>query len=274
MSVIGAVIVDTFREALSRKIFWGLFGLSAVMLLFLLFVLRIDVVEGTLATATLFDLRPSRKVDVTKLIQAAYSAIAGFFCTFGMLLAVFASAGLVPSLLEPGRVELLLAKPVTRAQLLLGRYCGNLLVVLLNTVFLVGTAWAVLGAKTGVWDTRFLAAIPVTMFLFAVLLGLVVLVGVSFDSAALSTMVAVAVGMISLVLAQVELAERLLSTEFSRQVWRALYQVFPRIWDLVRILVRHIQYEPGLGWQPFWTSAAFGLVCLMAGLFVFSRRDF
>jgi NADH:ubiquinone oxidoreductase subunit 5 (subunit L)/multisubunit Na+/H+ antiporter MnhA subunit len=50
---------------------------------------------------------------------------------------VFASSGLIPSVLEPGRIELLLSKPVRRWQILMGRYIGNLLVVSLNISYLV-----------------------------------------------------------------------------------------------------------------------------------------
>ena len=41
-----ALIRDTFREAIARKIFWGLFGLSTLMILFFLFVMKIDIVAG------------------------------------------------------------------------------------------------------------------------------------------------------------------------------------------------------------------------------------
>ena len=49
-----ALIRDTFREALARKIFWGLFTLSTLMILFFLFLLKIDIVEGAVATISVF----------------------------------------------------------------------------------------------------------------------------------------------------------------------------------------------------------------------------
>ena len=52
-----ALVRDTFREALARKIFWGLFGLSTLMILFFLFLMRIDIVEGATATVSLFGSR-------------------------------------------------------------------------------------------------------------------------------------------------------------------------------------------------------------------------
>ena len=41
-----ALIRDTFREALARKIFWVLVGLSTLMILFFLFLMQIDIVAG------------------------------------------------------------------------------------------------------------------------------------------------------------------------------------------------------------------------------------
>src|SRR5687768_1634690 len=126
--VTAALVRDTFREAFARKIFWGLFGFSTLLILFFIFIMRIDVVEGALATISLFG-NESRAQDVGRLVRGAHSAIAAYLYSIGLFLSVFASAGLIPTVFEPGRIELLLSKPVARHHILLGRYLGNLLVV-------------------------------------------------------------------------------------------------------------------------------------------------
>src|SRR5258707_6356167 len=197
-----ALVRDTFREAFARKIFWGLFGLSTLMILFFLFLLKIDLVEGAMATVSLFGRSTNRTTDVDRLVRGVYGGIATFLYTWGMFLAVFASAGLIPSVLEPGRIELLLSKPVSRTHILLGRYAGNVLVVSCNIIFLVLGIWTILGVKTGIWSPMFLISIATTIFIFAVLLAVVVLMGVLFDSAALATMVTVALMILRPILAQ------------------------------------------------------------------------
>src|ERR1700676_2104504 len=156
MSATLALIRDTFREALARKIFWGLFGLSTVMILFFLFLLKIDIVEGAMATVSLFGRSSNRATDLEKLVRGVYGGIATYLYIWGMVIAVFASAGLVPSVLEPGRIELLLSKPISRTHILLGRYAGNVLVISCNVISLVLGVWLILGFKTGIWDSRFL----------------------------------------------------------------------------------------------------------------------
>ncbi len=269
-----ALLTDTFREALARKIFWGLFGLSALLITFFLFVMKIDVVAGATATVSLFGRNAGPVADVHRLIQGVYGFVAVFLYTWGMFLAVFASAGLIPSLLEPGRIELLLSKPVSRIRILLGRYLGNLLVVGANTIFLVLGVWTIFGWKTGLWPVSFLIAIPTTVFIFSVLLAVVALVGVLWESTALAVMVPVALMIISPILAQEKLARKLLSSEWSRDLWKALYLSTPRVFDVGFSTLATIRDRSFGSLEPLWTSAAFGLVMLTTALIVFARRDF
>jgi ABC-2 type transport system permease protein len=269
-----AIVRDTFREALARKIFWGLFGLSSLMILFFLFIMKIDIVEGAAATITLFGQQSGREIDAARVVRQVQGGIATFLYTWGMFLAVFASAGLIPSVLEPGRIELLLSKPVSRAHLLLGRYVGNLLIVAVNVTYLVVGIWLILGIKTGIWTPDFLIAIATTVFLFAVLLAVVVLVGVLFESTALAVMIPVGLMIISPILAQHEMMVRLLSSEWSRQLWKALYQVLPKVYDIGRMTLGFVMDRKVESYAPLWTSAAFGAVVLASAIYTFQRRDF
>jgi ABC-2 type transport system permease protein len=269
-----ALITDTFREALARKIFWVLFGLSTLLILFFLFLLRIDLVAGATATISLFGRPAGPDANVDRLVRGVYGGIATFLYTWGMFLAVFASAGLVPSVLEPGRIELLLSKPLSRTHILLGRFVGNVLVVFLNTTFLVLGVWTILGVKTGIWSPGFLIAIATTTFMFAVLLAVVVLIGVWLESAAAATMITVALMIISPILAQTSLMMRLLSSEWSRNLWRVLYYSLPKVYELGNMTLAAIQSRTFAGFAPIWSSALFGAVALGGALAIFARRDF
>jgi ABC-2 type transport system permease protein len=269
-----ALISDTFREALARKIFWVLFGLSTLLIVFFLFILRIDIVSGATATITLFGRETTSNPDAARLVRGVYGGIATFLYTWGMFLAVFASAGLVPSVLEPGRIELLLSKPLSRVHILLGRFAGNVLVVALNTTYLVLGVWAILGVKTGIWSPAFLISIATTTFIFSVLLAVVVLIGVWLESAAAATMITVALMIISPILAQTSLMMRLLSSEWSRNLWRVLYYSLPKVYEIGKMTLDAIQSRTFAGFTPIWTSALFGVVMLGAALAIFERRDF
>jgi len=76
------------------------------------------------------------------------------------------------------------------------------------------------------------------------------------------------------ILAQRTTIERLLSSEWSRDVVRVLYYVLPKTSD-ISVIVRHlILNEPVDSWMPVWSTALFGAVVLAAGVLHFRRRSF
>jgi len=271
--VLLTLIHDTIQEAKARWLFWGLYGLSTLLILFFLFVLKIDVVQGAVS---LMDIGPVRTVaNIEKFVRTAYMFVAVFLYIWGTFLAVFASSGLIPSVLEPGRIGLLLSKPVSRPMLLMGRYVGNLLVVTVNNIYLIGAIWVIIGIKTNIWYTTFLYAIPLTILIFAVLLSVVVFIGVISESAALSVMVAAALMLISAVLAQRRIVIQLLDSEWSRDLWQGLYWVLPKVYDLAKAMHDVILKESPVNWvNPLWTSALFGIVILSAAIYIFQRKDY
>jgi ABC-2 type transport system permease protein len=269
-----ALILDTFQEARARWLFWGLFGLSTLLIAIFLFVLRIDVVQGAVS---LMGIQGTAHpiYDIRRFVNVSYAWVSIALYIWGTFLAIFASAGLIPSVLEAGRISLLLSKPLTRTMLLMGRYLGNILIVVINHVYLICSIWLVIGIKTNIWQTRFLLAIPISIFIFAVLLCVVVLIGVVFESAALSVMVPAALMLISTILAQRQIVVRLLDSEWSRNLWLAFYWIVPKFFDLGSAMKQMIQYDRDANWiTPVWTSAIFGLVVLSSAMYVFHRRDF
>ena len=89
-----ALVRDTFREAFARKIFWGFFGCSTAVILFFIFLMKIDVVEGALATISLFG-KESHATDVTNLVrgvphQVYISAYADALSTLFLIAAIVA----------------------------------------------------------------------------------------------------------------------------------------------------------------------------------------
>ncbi|MDQ2842341.1 MAG: ABC transporter permease [Acidobacteriota bacterium] len=273
LAAVGALVADTFEEARARWLFWGLFALSTLLICFFLFALNIDLAQG--AVSFVHVQSNAGSVGIERFVNVSYSWVSLFLYIWGTFLAIFASSGLIPSVLEPGRISLLLSKPITRSTLLMGRYLGNLLVIAANDVYLILSIWIILGLKTHIWQPRFLLAIPVALFIFAVLLSVVVLTGVLTESAALSVMVAFALMLVSTILAQRANAVRLLSSGWSRDLWSAFYWIVPKIYDLGAAMKQIVLYDNQVDWwTPVWTSAVFAIAILSVALLLFRRRDF
>jgi ABC-type transport system involved in multi-copper enzyme maturation permease subunit len=88
--------------------------------------------------------------------------------TFGLLMALIWTAGFVPAFLDPGSVSVLLAKPVARWQLLLGKYAGVLSFVGFHVILFVALTWLALGIRTEVWNLTYWWCIPLLLLQFAI----------------------------------------------------------------------------------------------------------
>jgi ABC-type transport system involved in multi-copper enzyme maturation permease subunit len=102
----------------------------------------------------------------------------GFAGTLGLLLALVWTAGFVPTFLDPGAVSVLLAKPVARWQLLVGKYFGVLTFVGFQVVLFVVSTWLALGARTHVWNMTYWWCIPLLLLQFATFYSFSVLLAV------------------------------------------------------------------------------------------------
>ena len=290
------VFLLTVRELRAKWIVVGLFVIATLLWLTLALALQLDVVDGTLAGARLFgetalEADSLAQTDAAQadaaprtvpfgaatllegLVFGAQAFVAGAAYWVGILLALFATGGLVASLQTRGEIDLLLSKPLSRGQVLLGRLGGVWAVALGLLVYLIGAVWLVMAVKSGLWSPRFLLAIGVIWAMFVVLYGLVTLVSVTTGSAALSLMAVLAVVFASLVLAIPELDTQVTAA------WRPL--VVGLGWALPRFPAVGTRLVPQLATgQPVAELAAFasslGLGALFYGLafWRFARRDF
>jgi ABC-type transport system involved in multi-copper enzyme maturation permease subunit len=107
-----------------------------------------------------------------------------------LLISTIITAFFIPNMLRKGSIDLLIVKPIHRTTLLVYKYIGGLLFMFLNTAFVVGGIWLILGVRTGIWGPGFLASILVLTFQFALYYAVSTLVGVVTRSAIAAILVA------------------------------------------------------------------------------------
>ncbi len=139
MKNIAIVTWYTIKEAMARKVFIFFAVISALVIIFTAVILGItdvaSLAEGFAKGQGMMDVG----IIISKLEIAIVSPLAGL----GLLLAIFASSSFVPIMLEKGNIDLLLSKPVSRTQLLWGKYFGGTAVVFLNIAILIIGVWLV-----------------------------------------------------------------------------------------------------------------------------------
>ncbi len=213
------------------------------------------------------------------LVFTAQAFVAGAAYWVGILLCLFATGGLVATLVEPGQADLLLAKPLSRAQILAGRLGGVGVVTLALIAYLICAVWLVMAVKSGIWSPRFLLAIPVIWAMFAVLYGAVTLASVWSGSGPLALVVTLGLVFVTLVLAIPGLAPAVNGTV--RPLIIGTGWVLPRFAAVGANLVPHLASgtqpgDPSLVAEavPLATSLFFGAACYGAAFLLFNRRDY
>lgn len=271
---IWAIIVDTFRESLARKIFIVFFAISTLNLLFFAFILNIDVVDGALAMVSVLGKQAPNKIKIAEIIIGAESAIAMALFTGGIFLSLFATANFVPRMLEKGTIDLLISKPLSRPRILLAKYLGSLAIVVLNIVYAIVGVWLVLSLKTGFWNVGFLYAAGTIILTFAILYCLIMFLGITTGSGSVAVMGTYLVMFLSPLLVQRENLTRLLSNRLYKGLIHGLYHGLPKVAELGKITGKLVAGKDVTHWMPLWSSVAFGAVLLAASVILFSRKDF
>ena len=314
--MIGLLLL-TLRELRARKVVMGLFIVATAVWLAFALALQLDVVDGSLAGVRIFGNEtsiaesgpvvdrqtgqpvvapePGRPPEaygplganpLESLVFGAQAFVAGAAYWVGILLCLFATGGLVASLVEQGQADLLVSKPLSRSAVLAGRLGGVGAVTFALVAYLLGAVWLVMSIKTGIWNPRFLLAIGVVWAMFAVLYGVVTLVSVWSGSGALALIATLGLVVVTLVLAIPNLA--LSVNALVRPVIETLYVVLPRFGSVGTSLVPGLASggaglsgaaqpdPPGLvaSLTPLLTSLLFGAACYGGAFVLFNRRDY
>lgn len=271
----------TARELWAKKIVLGLFVVSSLVLLAITFALNLEVVEGSLEGLRLFGEEPTPdgppektpQLSLTRIVVAVEAIVAGASYWIGILLALFASAGLFSDLQAPGRVELLLAKPIGRVRVLLGHVLGVLVAIAALVVYLMGGTWLIMSLKSGVWNPRFLLSILIVIGMFGVMYAAVLLMSVWTRSTALSLIVAYGLIFVSLVLAGAgEIAPML--GPVGEPVFWGLYHVLPNFAEVTEVVTALAKGVAVGSWYPLVSSLLFAGVAYALVGYAFVRRDF
>ncbi len=284
MRALVANVEEVFREAAARYTLIAYFALSSLFILLFAFAIRLDIVNGALAGARIF----GKSVElgaglpsVDQLVLGFESGFSGFLFAVATFLSVFATAHLVPRLVEKGTVDLWLSRPIGRVPLLLSRYLGGLLLSAANVAYLFGAIWLIVVWKTKVVHPRFLLAGAIVLFAVAVLLAFSFLVGVATSSTAVSIMGTYALFFLSAILVAHGKLAALVDANWKANVIHGLYWAFPKLAELGQAVVALVAGPSGHGHlNPppplalYGTSALFALACLALASLLFRRKDF
>ena len=263
----------TVREALARKVLLFFLGLSTLAIIISAIVVNVlsdTALENSITVH-------NKNLVLDQIVTSIQLMITTPLISLCILLAIFASASFVPNMLEKGNIDLLLSKPISRLQLLLGKYFGGLLVVFINVAFLVIGIWLVISFRFSIFNFAFLNIILSVTFTFAVLYSIIVLFGVITQSSILGMMSAY---FIFIILSPLLYAARtqfsdVITSGFLKSVIDFFYYIIPKTSELIGNLTVNLAVGQGIDdWQPVLTSLAFTVAVMSYAIIIFRKKNF
>lgn len=102
--------------------------------------------------------------------------------SIGLMIAIIVTANMIPDMFEPGSLNLLLSKPISRWGLFTSKFFGGCVFIGLCSVYLFTGLWLWMGFGMGIWDRAMLLSIPLYVVVFAIYFSVSAVVGVLWRS--------------------------------------------------------------------------------------------
>jgi ABC-2 type transport system permease protein len=283
-----ASISLTLRELWAARITQGVFVVTTLAWVMIMFALNLDVVEGSIAAIRILGIESNplemvrdpetgdmlrQALSLDKFVLGINQLVFGASYVFGTLLGLFTTMPIMAGFLETGRLDLLLSKPLSRSRLLLGHISGVTVTVLGIVVYLILSVWAAISFKTGIWEVRFLMAIPIIVIMFLVMYGVVLLIGVWTRNTGLGLVTAYGLIFFSVFLAAHSQITPLLSSG-SLLAYQTIYHVFPNYFQVMSIMAQLGSGNTVSDWYPLFSSLLFGGFVYVGTFILFQRRDY
>jgi ABC-type transport system involved in multi-copper enzyme maturation permease subunit len=252
---VGAVARNTFREAIRDKILYNL-------VFFALIIMGVSSYLGELALG--------KRIKIIQDVSLASMSI------FGLLIAIFVGIGLVYKEIQRRTIYTLLAKPISRAKFLVGKYLGLMMTITLNVVVMTAVLFALLMVYS---EGEVNWQIGTAVFLILVELMLITAVAIffsTFSTPTLSAMFTLGVYIIGRFSSDLVALSQRSENVVLKYVTLGAHYILPNLekFDVKGLVVHRV---PISGEYVLW-SLFYGLVyiafLITMSVIVFQRREF
>jgi len=267
MRCIGYIALNVYRESVRDRVLYNL-------VFFALLIIGASYLIGQLTAGQ----------DVKIIKDLGLSAVA----LFGLFIAVFIGIGLVSKEVERRSIYALIAKPVRREELVLGKYAGLVLTLAVNVAIMVAVWYLVLGYmswteseafKKG-WeapatDPHMLQAV-LLIFIELMLVTAIALFFSTFAGPLVSAAMTFGLYVVGHFSADLKNLGVIVKSQVAANVGKALYYVLPNMatFDIKADVVHGHPVSAGYLLMSVGYGLTYIAVLLVAGMFIFSRRDF
>jgi ABC-type transport system involved in multi-copper enzyme maturation permease subunit len=251
---IGAIAGITFKEAKRDRVLYLLFFFAAL---------------GIVASRVLAILTVGDRVKIIKDVGL------GSISIFGILMAILIGTGLVYKEIDKKTIFTILAKPLHRAEFILGKFLGLVLTLFVMTAAMTLIFLAIIYAHTLKIEGGLLVAVAY-IFIELVLITAVAVLFSSFSTPILSSLFALAFTLIGHLSWGLDLIIKKMEPGAGRTLVRGLYLVLPDLenFNFKTEVVHGLAIPPAIYLTSFLYGVCYTALILGLAVLVFRRRDF
>lgn len=252
MNNIFAIAKNTFKQAIRDKILYGI-------LIFAFLFLGSIVILGSLSLGEdLFVIRSF--------------GLAGIYI-FGLIVTIFLGASIIYEEIDKKTTYFLLSKPVTRQNLIIGKFLGLLAAIGLTILLMLTAYILILGLSDSFFDYQAISAILLQMFEMGILVSIIILFSI-FTTPLAATIYAILVLYIGHLLVLIkDFASK--TSGLLEYILTFVYYIFPNLEKFnIRNLVVHQNQIP---LTEFFVSVGYAFVYIILVLYaakiLFNRKE-
>ncbi len=251
MRIIFVIAKNTFREAIRDKILYAILGFAALFILSSLFIAQLA--RGDIVPVKAFGL-------------------AGIY-VFGLIAAIFLGSSIIYKEIERRTLYFILSKPVSRTQIIMGKFFGLLAAVALTTIIMTVIYEAVIFYLNGSFDYGALLAVGFQIMEAAIFIAFLIFLS-SIISPLTSTISAIIILFVGH-LTTSALAEAKLIGGISYKLITFVYYVFPNLdkFDIRNLVIHNMPLPNSAGIIAFLYALFYAGLLLYCATLLFKRRE-
>lgn len=197
-----------------------------------------------------------------------------YFSTLMIFLSVVAAADQIPSMLQKGRADFYLSKPLSRANLVLYKTCGTLVsyggLILFCCLFLT----AAIFIKFHFIEWNVVNIFLLQIIAFFIWLSIITFTGILFGSTNLSIMIVFIVWLFQFGLSWTKILDLASDAPAVLQVLKFLYFISPKTSEISNIAYKLALNKPVISWYPLTSSIVFSIVLFSFSIVVLKSKDY
>jgi ABC-type transport system involved in multi-copper enzyme maturation permease subunit len=278
-----SIIINTLHESIKRITLLIYLGIATIVLLIIFFGISAEYVDGTLTMINLFGQEIPAGNGIENPIAILFVITIGGSLTGMMLFGMFATAGIIPSFLKRGTIDIYLSKPISRLHLLFSKYLGAVTVIGLALLYFFAGMFVIVGLKISVWNTDLFGAWLLSTVFFATIYAFGSFFAVISRSIGVVLLVVYLHMFIfsDIIVAYDKIPITFLQTNSAETVFTVLRYLLPQVQPMLAQITKifELQLAPfggdtGISLMPFVYSSLSGGLFFLLGYLTFRRTDY